>query len=76
MFLVLTVVMSMIMIILKVIIKSRSSNMALLFLTFVVIRLLTPQIVDLVLMEREKKKKIIWVRIELRKNTVLRNFSY
>ena len=73
---VLTVVMSMIMIILKVIIKSRSSNMALLFLTFVVIRLLTPQIVDLVLMEREKKKKIIWVRIELRKNTVLRNFSY
>ena len=73
---VLTVVMSMIMIILKVIIKSRSSNMALLFLTFVVIRLLSPQIVDLVLMEREKKKKIIWVRIELRKNTVLRNFSY
>ena len=73
---VLTVVMSMIMIILKVIIKSRSSNMALLFLTFVVIRLLTPEIVDLVLMEREKKKKIIWVRIELRKNTVLRNFSY
>jgi len=65
------VVMTMIMIILKVTIKSRSSNTALLFLTFVVIRLLTPQIVDLVFMEGEKKKKIIWVRIELRKNTVL-----
>lgn len=71
MFLVVMVVMTMIMIILKVTIKSRSSNTALLFLTFVVIRLLTPQIVDLVFMEGEKKKKIIWVRIELRKNTVL-----
>jgi len=70
-FLVVMVVMTMIMIILKVTIKSRSSNTALLFLTFVVIRLLTPQIVDLVFMEGEKKKKIIWVRIELRKNTVL-----
>ena len=71
MFLVVMVVMTMIMIILKVTIKSRSSNTALLFLTFVVIRLLTPQIVDFVFMEGEKKKKIIWVRIELRKNTVL-----
>lgn len=57
MFLVVMVVMTMIMIILKVTIKSRSSNTALLFLTFVVIRLLTPQIVDLVFMEGEKKKK-------------------
>lgn len=71
MFLVVMVVMSMIMIILKVTIKSKSSNTTLLFLTFVVIRLLTPQNVDLVLMERENKKKIIWVRIELRENTVL-----
>lgn len=71
MFLVVMVVMSMIMIILKVTIKSKSSNTTLLFLTFVVIRLLTPQNVDLVLMERENKEKIIWVRIELRENTVL-----
>lgn len=56
MFLVVMVVMTMIMIILKVTIKSRSSNTALLFLTFVVIRLLTPQIVDLVFMEGEKEK--------------------
>lgn len=71
MFLVVMVVMSMIMIILKVTIKSKSSNTTLLFLTFVVIRLLTPQNVDLVLMQRENKKKILWVRIQLRENTVL-----
>ena len=71
MFLVVLVVMSMIMIILKVTIKSKSSNTTLLFLTFVVIRLLTPQNVDLVLMQRENKKKILWVRIQLRENTVL-----